>query len=731
MLAAAALLVPPARRAGERFDVSGRVDGSESSAVAEALAGRFEFPFSRKEIAVVTGVPGPSDAEGRAVLRAIVATISRVPGVKQTYSHLDLGDAMFLPRAGKAQGTFVVVGLDPSLPADVVVPRLRAAARSLLGSLRVRHPKAVIRWAGEDSFNRDLRQASSDEVRRAEARALPLTLALLLAAFGAVVASLLPLLVGLLSVTVATGLAVVLTNWMTLTLTVQSIVSMLGLGLGIDYALLMVSRFREAVARGLPPTVAAEEACRHAGGTIVLSGSTVVIGLLGLLVVPDTEMRSVATGGLLVVGVSVLLAVTLLPAVLGALGRRVDALPLPWTAAWRRAAPDRRSPSRLGPWRRWAHFVTRRPVLVLLVAGLPVALLASQALRLRTEIPAGEWLPSAMESTLAIGDLRSMGHGAVAAEYRLLVELPEDVSVLSVEGWRAQGRLEAALRRLPAVADVRSLRTIAGDRADDLAYVSFLPGSVKRSFLSSEGDASLLEVEAHEGATLGDLASLVRDLRRLDVSTAAGLAGVRVRVGGIPAFGVDYEDALASRFWPVVALVCVGTLLALFVAFRSVLLPLKAVALNALSVGGAVGALVLVFQDGHGRWLGLPGPTGGVFSAVPLLVFAVVFGLSMDYEVFLLARIAEARREGSGEGESIVEGLARSAGIITSAAAVMVVVFGAFAACDMLLVQMLGFTLAVAVFLDASVVRTAVGPALLRLAGRWNWWPGRTTGDPS
>jgi RND superfamily putative drug exporter len=204
-----------------------------------------------------------------------------------------------------------------------------------------------------------------------------------------------------------------------------------------------------------------------------------------------------------------------------------------------------------------------------------------------------------------------------------------------------------------------------------------------------------------------------------------GVPGARLRVGGLPAFNADYEDAVAGRFGWIGGLIVLGTLVALAVGFRSVLVPLKAIALNLLSVAGSFGALVLVFQDGYGvRWLGLPGPIDGVFPLVPVLVFCTVFGLSLDYEVFLVSRVAEGRRQGLTEEAALAEGLARTAGLITSAAAVMVAVFAAFTFGGFVLMKMLGFALAVAVLLDATVIRMAVGPALLRLAGRWNWWPG-------
>jgi RND superfamily putative drug exporter len=203
------------------------------------------------------------------------------------------------------------------------------------------------------------------------------------------------------------------------------------------------------------------------------------------------------------------------------------------------------------------------------------------------------------------------------------------------------------------------------------------------------------------------------------------VSGATLLVGGIPALNADYQTIVTDRFVPAMSLVVVGTLLALIGGFRSFFVAVKAIALNLLSVAASFGALVLVFQDGHGSaLLGVPGGTGSVFPLVPIVAFAIVFGLSMDYEVFLVARVLEARRSGLSEVNAIPEGMARTAGLITSAAAIMIVVFAAFTFGDFLVVKMIGFTLAVAVLIDATLVRIVIGPALLRIAGDWNWWPG-------
>jgi RND superfamily putative drug exporter len=340
-------------------------------------------------------------------------------------------------------------------------------------------------------------------------------------------------------------------------------------------------------------------------------------------------------------------------------------------------------------------------------------------------VPRGDWLPAELEATRALHALAAMGRGGVVESLRVVVDLPADVPALGREGWAALRRIETGLAADPRVARVQSLARLAGERGDDLDYVSLLPAEAKRTFVSEEGDAALLEVVPRESLRAAEATDLARELRRADGAALAGLPGVRLRVGGLPGFNADYEDAVRGRAPGVVLAVVIATLVSLLVAFRSVLVPLKAVALNLLAVAGAMGALVLVFQDGHGvRLVGLAHPLDGVFPIVPLLAFCSVFGPSMDYEVFLVARVREARRAGLGEDDALAEGLARTASLITSAAAIMIAVFAAFVSGGFVLVKMLGFALAVAVLLDATVIRMAIGPALLRLAGRFNWWPG-------
>jgi len=298
------------------------------------------------------------------------------------------------------------------------------------------------------------------------------------------------------------------------------------------------------------------------------------------------------------------------------------------------------------------------------------------------------------------------------------------VKLDSEAGWEAAGRLYRKLKADDRFERIQCLPAIF-DRPDGLRFLPLLSPAVRRTLEASDGGATLFESIPSERLSPREQGALARELRKWDAAAITGLPGARMRVGGRPAFDADYEDVVARHFRRVVVLVVLCTFGALFAGFRSLLVAIKAVLLNLLSVGASFGALVLVFQEGHGaRWFGLAGPTGSIFPIIPVLVFCIVFGLSMDYEVILVARVAEARRDGLGESDAIAEGLARTATVITSAAAIMIAVFAAFTLGSFLPIKMLGFALSVAVLIDAVAVRMVIGPALLRLAGRWNWWPG-------
>ncbi len=716
VLVAVLTLLPFSFHAERHLETATRIEGSEGGKVPQELATRFRSPFVDRVVLVVQGLPPADSEEGQQALGTIEERLKNEPGVSGVVSSLDFRDPIFL---GKGGGTFVLVGLASNEgPVESLVPKLHELARSLQGQLQGRYPKVKLELTGETPLNFDIRKASADDVRHAESLVIPATLILLLVAFGSLVAALIPVAVGQLAIATALAIAGFLALRWHLSILVQNLSTMLGLGLGIDYALLMVSRFREAIAVERDGLKASAIAARQAGRTLLISASTVAIGFVALLTVPISEVRSIGLAGVLVAGMSVLLANTLVPALLAALGPRINAGRVPFIASW----DEHRAARTENRWRRWGKVIVAHPWLAILLAGAPLLLLASQAARLDTSVPRGDWLPSAAESVRALHALERMDRVGMVYSLRVILELPTDSIAQTDAGWNALDRFSKRLASDPRSYRVISMTTMADS---DRSGLDNLPRETRRTFLSRDGRAALIEVLPATSVSLNDQVNWVRELRNTGAPALTGVPGATLRIGGIPALTADYQTIVRDRFVSVITLVVVGTLIALLGGFRSLFAAVKAIALNLLSVAASFGALVLVFQDGHGsRLFGVPDGTGSIFPIVPIVAFAIVFGLSMDYEVFLVARVLEARRSGLSELEAIPEGLARTAGLITSAAAIMIVVFAAFTFGNFLVIKMLGFTLAVAVLIDATLVRIVIGPALLRVAGDWNWWPG-------
>jgi RND superfamily putative drug exporter len=715
VLTAVVALLPFSFHSERHLETATRVEGSQAAVVQAELATRFHSPFVDRVVLVVQGLPPANSKEGEQGLGNIVMALRDQPGVSGVVSYLGLPDPLFL---GKGGGTFVLVGLASTEgPAESLVPKLHEVARTLENQLRGRYPAVKLQLTGEIPLNFDIRKASADEVDHAESLVIPATLALLLLAFGSLVAAVIPLAVGQLAIATTLAITGFVAQRFHLSILVQNLATMLGLGLGIDYALLMVSRFREAISAGHDGSIAAVMAARQAGRTLLISASTVAIGFLALLTVPISEIRSIGIAGFLVAGISVLLTNTVVPAVLALLGPRIDAGRLPFTPrldAQRAANTGRR-------WRKWGTVVVAHPWLALVFAGAPLLLLAWQAKRLNTSVPTGDWLPESAESVQALHTLEQMDRAGVVYSLRVLVDLPTDSIAHSDAGWNAVARLSKQLESDPRCDRVISITTLA---AGNRAALTDLSRETQRTFLSGGGQAALLEVLPKDSVSLREQVNWVREIRKTGAAAFTGVPNATLLVGGIPALNADYQTIVDRHVAPVTGLVVGATLLALLCGFRSLFVAVKAIVLNLVSVAASFGALVLVFQDGYGsRLLGVPGGTGSVFPLVPIVAFAIVFGLSMDYEVFLVARVLEARRSGLSETEAIPEGMARTAGLITSAAAIMIVVFAAFTFGNFLVVKMIGFTLAVAVLIDATLVRIVIGPALLRLAGDWNWWP--------
>ncbi len=724
--ALALLLAPRASHVHDVLVVRGSYERpTGSSRASRLIKDAFPGPIADYLALVVHGPVHVTDRRYDRLLDSLTAATARKDYVTQVISLRTLGDSAFVSRDRRT--TFLIVALAPATNDDItrnLVPDLREAVQGALA----RTPDSDgfdVRITGQQALDYDVRTVSAEDAARGERRVVPLALLVLVAAFGALVAAVLPVLIGILAITISLGLVTVAAQWTPMSVFVLNIVTMIGLGVGIDYSLLIVTRFREELNRGLSARDAAVRTIQTAGAAVLTSGLTVVVGFAALLTTPLSETRSVGVGGLIVVAVAVLLSVSLLPALLAVLGRHID------RPRWL-ARPLARVHAPTG-WERWARWLGRRPWRAVAIGGALIALCTYPLIGIRFGLPAANWFPPGTESGQGLGALHEMGVAGVLTPVRIVVQFPEGQGALLAPQLRGLKTLSDSLRHEPRVRSVRGVATIRpGLSALQLFLYYGDPQAVRdrypeffNAYLSTDGRTTLIDVIPADTVGFTGMMDLARRVRDAAGAGVRGLERAEVVVGGFAANSVDLQEELLADLPSVVGLILATTALMLFIAFRSLLVPLKAVLLNCLSVGAAFGLTVLVFQEGWGAGiLGLEGGTEAIWVVVPVLVFATVFGLSMDYEVFLLARIKEIYDKTGRNDHATMEGLSATASVITFAAVIMVLVFGVFAFSRVLAVQFIGFGLAVAVLLDATLIRMVLVPAIMHIAGRWNWWPG-------
>ncbi|HEV7604481.1 MAG TPA: MMPL family transporter [Candidatus Limnocylindrales bacterium] len=705
------LAIPFAPQVPGRLSAGGFILDDLESARAKALLGT---ELGAPPSALVVVFSSPTLSAGTPAFEAAAAEAMRdvptAPHVARVVSHL------LAPGQVSADGhtAYDIVFLD--LPPDdspKALPILRE---------RLREPSGlVVELAGGPAFYGDVQSVSEADLRRSEVISLPLAALALVFVFGSIVAAGVPLVVGGSAVIVALAAIFVVASLTPMSIFVLNLATLLGLGLGVDYSLLMTSRFREELALRPPGPERVADAVRvtvaTAGRAVFFSGLTVLLGLLGLVLFEFMILRSVGIAGAIVVGLAVASALTLLPAVLTIVGPRIDRFAVRKVAA---------APGTHGAWSRLARWVMRRPVAVLVPTLAIILLLGSPFLHVRFNAPDSSILPPSVPSRAAFDRLRAQfGEGEFAPIVIAIRTGGSATSATNLAGLYDYSRrlaADARVTRVDSLVDVDPRLTLAqytllyGDpNGPRDRYLQTALAATTRDSLT----AFTIFTPYGPNRDLGK--ALVRDLR----TPGSGIAppsGMTILVGGGAADVADVVDRVRADFPRTALFIVVSTYLVLFVLLRSVVLPVKALVMNTLSIVASFGALVWIFQDGNlSALLGFQ-PLGFVETTQPVILFCVLFGLSMDYEVFLLTRMKEVWDRTADNAGAVASGLERSGRIVTSAALIVVLVAGSFAFADIVLIKALGVGMAIAVALDATVVRALLVPATMRLLGRWNWW---------
>jgi uncharacterized membrane protein YdfJ with MMPL/SSD domain len=678
-------------------DLADGEGGSGESGVAERILAKAGFDDKAGE-SVLVSAPGhqAGDPAFRAVLADVAATLSSTRGVEAVQSPLSPagqgseGPGGLVSADGKAALVRFELAGNPDDAADTVEPALAAVA-----ALRAEHRGWSLDQFGSGSADREFSQTIDNDFERAERLSVPVSLAVLILAFGALVAAAVPVVLAVTAVVGTLGLSALVSHVFPTTDTTGSVVLLIGMAVGVDYSLFYLRREREEAAAGRDQRSALLRAAATSGQAVLVSGATVVIAMAGMLLAGNAVFTSIGVGTILVVVMAVAGSLTVLPALLAKLGHRVEWGRIPLLGRRRATGGN----SRL--WSAVLRPVLARPALAAVAAGLLLLVLAVPTLRMRTALPT-------------------------------LADLPKDLPVV-----RAYEKIQAAFPGSPEPAavviqahDVRDPAVTAAIQAlGRQAVATGQMGTPLQVDVNPAATVAVVQVPlAGQGNDTAAKAALEQLREQVVPATVGRLPGTTVAVTGETAGTVDFNDQLRTRVPIVFGFVLGLAFVLLLVTFRSLVVPLKAIVLNLLSVAASYGVLVAVFQWGWGASLVGAEPGAAIASWLPLFLFVVLFGLSMDYHVFILSRVRELVDAGRPTKEAVGTAIGATAGTVTSAAAVMVAVFAIFATLRIIDVKQLGVGLAVAILLDATIIRAILLPATMALLGEWNWYLPRWLG---
>jgi uncharacterized membrane protein YdfJ with MMPL/SSD domain len=622
------------------------------------------------------------DPEFARTIRDATVRLSRTEDVRNVVSPLT-GDAPVSADGHSALVDFEITGdsleaakrLDPS--------------KEAVSAVQDAHPALRVEQFGNVSSNKELNDTFASDLAKAEMLSFPLTLLILVLAFGALVAALVPLLLGITTVIAALGLVALPSQISPIDANLQSVILLIGLAVSVDYSLFYLRREREERAAGRSERSALDIAAATSGRAVLISGLTVIAAMAGMFLAGDKTFISFAQGTILVVAIAIVSSLTVLPAVLAWLGDRVERGRIPFLGRFRRPAGQSRF------WSGLVERVVRRPWPAILIAGGALVALSIPAFNMNIAVTTTDDLPQNLAVVKTFDRLRE----AFPAE-----AVTVDV-VVKADDVRSDA-LTAAISDLRGRAD-GSLNVLQGMTVD----------------YSKDGTVALISIPTEGSGNDKQSTAALDEIRdELVPATIGKVDGANVNVSGSAAQSKDFRDLVSERLPLIFGFVFSLAFLLLLFTFRSIVIPIKAILLNLLSVGAAYGVLVLVFQDGHGESVLGFSSNGGVTSWLPLFLFVLLFGLSMDYHVFILSRVRELYGRGMSTEEAVKQGISSTAGTVTSAAVVMVVVFSVFVTLSFLDFKEMGVGLAAAVLIDATIIRGVLLPASMKVLGDWNWY---------
>jgi uncharacterized membrane protein YdfJ with MMPL/SSD domain len=649
----------------------------ESGRADKALARA--FPEDTSETVLVQNAKLKVSAPAfQAAIHDVEAKLSKTGVVRNVTS----GSGQISPDRHSALVQFDIPGDEDQ--ADKVVDRTVAATAAAQSA----HPQFSIEQAGDASAQKAIDKSYEDDFQQAETLSLPITLIILVLAFGALVAAGIPLLLALSAVAGTIGIVGVFSHVVPVDPAISSVILLIGLAVGVDYSMFYLRREREERRRGRSPREALEIAAATSGRAVLISGLTVMIAMAGMYLTGIATFGSFATGTILVVAVAMIGSLTVLPALLAWLGDRVEKGRVPLISRGRRGGEPR-------VWSWILDRVLRRPLVSALLSGAVLVALTIPAFSLHTSVPGLDSFPRDLQVTKTYKEIEKAFPGQPTPAN--VVVTARDVTDPAVQ---------------TQISALRSRALASGELHDPVSLQVSGDHSTAKLSIGVDGNGT-------DPASQESLALLRNELVP---ATVGSLPGVRADVGGATAGTSDFNNQMTSRAPIVFAFVLSLAFLLLLATFRSIVIAAKAIVLNLLSVGAAYGVLVLVFQDGHGKDLLGFDYTGGITAWLPLFLFVVLFGLSMDYHVFILSRIRESVDRGMSTDKAVAHGIKSTAGVVTSAAMVMVGVFAVFATLGAIEFKQMGVGLAAAVLIDATLVRAVLLPASMKLLGKWNWY---------